>query len=410
MPRLQSVMVRFLKSLTAAPHRVMFLPGAAQGVAVMLWWLLELESRAGTISMPVDLALPAPAAHAWLMLYGFFPFFVFGFLFTALPSWLNGPRIERREYLTAGLLQATGAALFYPGLYAPNLAALAVALHLGGVAGAVAALLRSTLQSAPQDKRHAWAALVACGAGLAGEAGYLAWLAANRGEGLGLAVALGLWGWLTPLFLTVCHRMIPWFTSRVLPDYVPVRPYGLLWTMVLCCLAHAGLEAAGHGPWSWPADLVLAGITLWLSLRWGITRTFHVRLLSMLHIGFLWAGLAFALYAADGLAHWAHVRWSPGFAPLHALGIGFFGSMLVGMASRVSLGHSGRKLEADGLTWWLFWLVQLTAVTRMLPDLLPGLPSRLTSLAALFWLIAYGLWALKYAPYFWRPRVDGKPG
>jgi hypothetical protein len=38
MPRIWSV-------YTAAPHRVLFLPGFIQGVLVMLWWLVDLESR-----------------------------------------------------------------------------------------------------------------------------------------------------------------------------------------------------------------------------------------------------------------------------------------------------------------------------------------------------------------------------
>ncbi len=403
-------MFRSLATLLSAPHRVMFLPGTVQGVAVMFWWLIELESHTGTFAVRQDLVLPAPAAHAWLMIYGFFPFFVFGFLFTALPSWLNGPKIERWQYVTAGLVQAAGAGLFYPGLYTPAFAKLAVALHLGGVAVAVAALLRSTLQSSSRDKQHAWAALAACGLGMVGEAEYLAWLVDNRGEGLVLGIAMGVWGWLVPLFLTVCHRMIPWFTSRVVPNYVLVRPFGLLWIMFAGCLAHAALVATGHESWSWPADLAMAGIAFWFSVRWGITRALRVRLLAMLHFAYLWAVLAFALYAVDGMARWAGAGWSLGFAPLHALGIGFFGSMLMGMASRVSLGHSGRKLEADMVTWGLFWLVQVSAVTRMLPDLLPDVPLRLSSLAALIWLAAFGSWAVKYAPYYWQPRVDGRPG
>jgi uncharacterized protein involved in response to NO len=84
--------------------------------------------------------------------------------------------------------------------------------------------------------------------------------------------------------------------------------------------------------------------------------------------------------------------------------------MLIGMASRVSLGHSGRSLQADGLTWALFWLIQGVALLRMLPDLVPGLPPSLITLAGALWLLAFGLWTGKYAPMYWRPRADGKPG
>jgi len=41
----------------------MFLPGAIQCVAAMLWWLLELAARSGILSLPVADALPGSAAH-----------------------------------------------------------------------------------------------------------------------------------------------------------------------------------------------------------------------------------------------------------------------------------------------------------------------------------------------------------
>jgi uncharacterized protein involved in response to NO len=194
-------------------------------------------------------------------------------------------------------------------------------------------------------------------------------------------------------------------------NYVLIRPYALLWAMLAACLAHAGLELAGLDAWTWLADLPLATMAFWFSSRWGLARGMQARLLAMLHIAFVWAGLAFALHAVGSLALWLDLGWHPGMAPLHALGIGFFASMLIGMASRVSLGHSGRKLEADHLTWWLFWLVQCVALLRMLPDLVPAVFAyRWVSVAALAWLLAFATWAVKYAPLYWRPRSDGKPG
>lgn len=398
------------QTFSAAPHRVMFLPGALQGVAIMLWWLLELESGLGPLALPVTALAPAPA-HAWLMLYGFFPFFIFGFAFTAVPNWLNGAKIPPAGYVWSFLPLAAGAALFYPGIYHLPLAATAVGLHALGMALALIALLRSLRSASADDRRHAWAIWLAILTGLIGELAYLAWLHDERPTWLMLAQALAVWGFLIPVFLTVCHRMIPWFTSRVVANYVVIRPYGLLWAMLAASLGHALLETAGLSPLTWLTDLPLTAIALWFTLRWGIARSLHVRLLAMLHIAFVWATLAFGLSALGALGLWLGWAWTGGFGPLHALGIGFFGSMLIGMASRVSLGHSGHALEADRLTWWLFWLVQAAALVRLLPDLLPGIaPYRIASLAAVIWLLAFGGWAWRYAPYYWRPRADGKPG
>ena len=58
---------------SAAPHRMMFLPGALQTVLVMLFWLVELLGRAGWWP-PLPLVLSSTWAHVFLMLFGVFAF------------------------------------------------------------------------------------------------------------------------------------------------------------------------------------------------------------------------------------------------------------------------------------------------------------------------------------------------
>ena len=399
MPRIWTV-------YTAAPHRVLFLPGAVQGVIAIAWWLLDLESRlAGGAGLALA-GLPSPLLHGWLMVFGFFPFFVFGFLFTAAPNWVSGPGVARPAYIASMLGLSLGVLLLYLGQSSPGLL-----LHLLGWSVALQALLTTLRGGNDPDKRHAWATWAALALGAAAEALMLAGLLLDHWEWLQPGLELGIWGCLVPLFLSVCHRMIPFFTSRVLGNYVMIRPYGLLWAMWAACLLHVALFVTEWGSLTWLVDLPLAALAFWFSSRWGFMRGFQVRLLAMLHVAFLWAGIAFTLFGLDSLAGFIGLAWSAGNAPLHALGIGFFGAMLIGMASRVSLGHSGRALQADAATWRLFWLMQGVALLRMLPDLSAGaLPDRLASLAGLAWLIVFGAWAWKYAPMTWRPRVDGKAG
>jgi hypothetical protein len=123
------------KHLTAAPHRPLFLIGSIQAVAAMLFWLAVLEVPA----LPA-LAWPAGAAHAWGMPDGLFAPFVFGFLFTALPNWVNGAPIRRAEYLPTAGLMAAGNLLFYAGLRLPGRGPTAGRVELMS-----ATLLRTTI-------------------------------------------------------------------------------------------------------------------------------------------------------------------------------------------------------------------------------------------------------------------------
>lgn len=399
-------MPRFWSVYTAAPHRVLFLPGFIQGVLVMTWWLLDLELRFSGDTGLVSTGLPAPLLHGWLMIYGFFPFFVFGFLFTAAPNWLSGAAVTRPSYVVTMLGLCIGSMLLYVGQSVPGLV-----FHLLGWSVALQALWKSLRSAKDPDPRHAWAAWTALALGATGEFLILSGLLFERWEWLQAGIDLGIWGCLAPLFLTVCHRMIPWFTSRVVKDYVLVRPYAALWAMWVGCLLHYVLSVTAQSALLWLADFPTAILIFWLSARWAFRRSFQARLLAMLHVAFLWAGAGFALFAMDSLARFLGLAWSAGLAPLHALSIGFFGAMLIGMASRVSLGHSGRALQADAATWFVFWLIQGVALLRVLPDILSEyFPSHMVSLAGLLWLLVMAWWAWKYAPMAWQPRIDGKPG
>jgi len=85
--------------------------------------------------------------------------------------------------------------------------------------------------------------------------------------------------------------------------------------------------------------------------------------------------------------------------------------MVLAMATRVTLGHSGGELVADGATWGLFLGFQGAALARIAGDLPLAMPhGHLYLLAALIWLGCFVPWFVKYAPKFWRPRSDGVAG
>lgn len=403
------------QQVAAAPHRGMFLAGALQGVATLLWWVFDLAGRYGIAGSAPEWSMAPVWAHAFLMIYGFFPFFIFGFLFTTYPNWMNGEKIPPRRALAASLLMAGGAALFYLGLATGRpIAAAGVAALLAGWGVAVHALLRVMFRAPRQDKRHPAVTSVALLFGWLGVAAYLLWLLSGQTMLLDFARTAGIWFFLLPIIITVSHRMIPFFSSRVLENYVVVRPYRILWLMLACAAGHGILQLWATYAYLWLFDLPLAACALYLSFAWGLLRSFRVSLLAVLHIAFAWLGLAMLLFGAQSLALFASagkLAWF-GLAPLHALAIGYFASMVLGMASRVTRGHAGQPLALDRLTWLLFIGFQGSALVRILADIVPAarLAPVLYLLAGLIWLACFTPWAVRYAPNYWRPRADGKPG
>lgn len=399
------------KTFSAAPHRMMMFGGAVQAVATMLWWLADLLGRYAGLYPPLGWSVAALWGHGFLMIYAFFPFFIFGFLMTTYPNWMNGEKIPARLYVPAFVLLFSGVLAFYPGLaFGKALMMLAVALLLLGWGIALYALVRVLVRTPHPDKIHPITTTIALSMGWLGMAAYLACLATDSAWMLNFSIHAGVWWFMVPILLAVCHKMIPFFSSRVLENYTLVRPYPALYFMLACAVMHGALEIADAQRWLWLADLPLSVCAAYFSLVWGLGRCFKVKLLAVLHVAFAWLPLAMLLYGIQSL--WLFFTGAApfGFAPLHALAIGFFASMILAMASRVTLGHSGQELIADHATWALFLGFQLTIVARISPDLL-GLPATLLyPLAAVIWLASYGPWFIKYAPLYWRPRSDGRPG
>lgn len=392
----------------------MFFGGAVQLIATLLFWSAELTGRYVSGWVPPPTVIPASFAHAFLMPYTLFPFFIFGFLMTTYPRWMNGVEIPRHRYATAFVLLAAGVLLYYLGLYlSKDLLTAGVTLLLAGWGAALRALFIVYRQAPAEDKRYETVLNFALSAGWTGLLCYLFWLITSQAVFLSLSQHVGIWLFLVVVLVTVSHRMIPFFSSSVLENYTVVRPHWTLPVLLIGVLGHLVLSLADLRQWLFVFDLPLAFLGLYHSFIWKFFRSFKVRLLAVLHIAFLWWGVAMLLYSVQSLALLFGAENVLGKAPLHALGIGFIASMSIGMGSRVTLGHSGRPLILDGLTWACFLGVSLTALLRIAAEI-PLIAERsgvsFNLLAAGAWLLFMGIWVARYAPMTLRPRIDGKAG
>ena len=401
-------------NFTAAPHRVMFFGGALQTIAVMVWWLIELATRYGLAGHPLVWSIAPGAAHAYLMIYGLFPFFMFGFLMTTYPRWMNGKEIPAQRYVPAFVLLMLGAIASYVGLFiGNNILPAAISITLLGWGVALYALLRVLLDSPPSGKRNPQIIFVALSLGWCGLAAFLIWLLSDNTLWLRFATQAGLWLFLLPVFASVTHRMIPFFTSSALPHLHVDRPDWPWWVALASSVAHGLLQLADAPAWSWLCDTPLAVAAFYLTYAWRSRHTLHIPLLGVLHIGFAWLGIAMLLYSVQSFALFigsdTGLIW--GLAPLHALTIGCFATILIGMATRVTLGHSGLPMKVDMPIKLMFAGLQLAALLRVLADMLPMQEGHWLYLAAaIIWLACFSPWLLRYLPVYWRARADGRPG
>lgn len=398
------------KSLFSAVHRGMFLSGSVQALLVMIFWAIDLGARRTGLWVEPAWSLPSYWLHGLMIIYGAFPFFIFGFILTAGPRWQGYEETPRRVFIPAFWYLSLGWLMTWVGVIAlPLLLAPGLVVVLMGWMMAARHLWR--VASWPNsERRHIRLAASVVTLGALGL--FLFAIYALTGEPVlaRLAITIGLWSFLLPTFVLVIHRMLPFFSANVIPGIGGYRPYWTLWIIVAGAMGHGLLNFFDALQWTWLADLPVALTAAWLTLKWRIRESLADRLLAVLHIGFAWCSLSFALFAINSLLLLAGYT-GLGLAPLHALTLGFLASTLMGMASRVTLGHSGMPLVGNTAMWRSFWLMQFAALLRMAGEFVhPSAPWDFSFLASLVWLWAFLNWAVSYAPYTWKTRADGQPG
>lgn len=394
--------------LAAAPHRLLFFVGATNVLAAMLWWALWLhQARFGGIGLGQPPVF-AGWAHAFVMQYQVLPPFIFGFLLTVFPRWMGQPDLTPWHYLPVGLGLFSGQLLFLIGLFGhPHLVHLGVINTLAGwIAGCV--FLFGPLR---RDRLKTWHSVSAYTALLLGLAGLVLFAIHLHTGDPALAIAmvkLGTFGLLLPIYVTVAHRMFPFFAGVVVRGYAGWRSLGWLLAFWVGTLTHLALELMQANAWLWLADLPLATLaTYWLWRNW--PRGGMPPLLRVLFIGFAWLPAAMLLYAGQSLTLLLTDAAVLGRAPAHALYVGYFGSLLVAMVTRVTQGHSGRPLQLGTVAAIAFVLIQCVAVLRIVAELLPD-RMLWQAIAACAWLLAFLPWVLRSVFIYTTPRADAKPG
>jgi uncharacterized protein involved in response to NO len=417
-----------LRRLFEAPHRLAF--GAAALVLALsaLWWAAGLpgEAQAGR-SLPW--ALPPATAHGLIMAFGFMPLYFSGFLFTAGPKWLSMPAPSARDLLPALLPQVAGWLLFLiaargrDAAFGQVIGAIALTAVVLGWSRVALRFLRLMAAGAAGDRLHAGFVALACAAGVV--ALVAAAVGVARGDFMLVRAAThgGLWGFTGLMFVTALHRLVPFFSAAV-PSLDARRPAWLIWALG----ALLGFEAMAQALYAFVPDPsaawrgtramveVAGGLgVLALCLRWARLQPLSLRLLAMLHVGFTWLGLALLLSGVDqALAVAGNAPAGFALASTHAFTMGFLGSTLLAMVTRVSCAQGGRTVAADDVVWRLFWVLQLAIVARLgaafVGPLSTELGQALVGAAATGWAGVCIAWAVRCSRWYGLPRAEHRKG
>jgi len=155
-------------------------------------------------------------------------------------------------------------------------------------------------------------------------------------------------------------------------------------------------------------DGALFVVTLRELIRWRLPVRKVEAILWVLYLSLVWVPIGFLLFFLEGFTPLilGSEGWMFEKAPLHAIGIGYFTTLLIGFGTRIILGHAGQKPAADRYAIMLFWSVQVVVLVRMATGLMlnseMSLYIEMITASALLWLGLFLLWSKRYIPLLFK--------
>jgi uncharacterized protein involved in response to NO len=382
--------------LLSIAFRPFFLLGAIFAVVAVLLWLAALHG-AGWLPAAAD-----PVTwHAHEMLFGFAGAAVAGFLLTAVATWTGRPPVSGAalQYLVAAWIAgrlAMALGQIWPG------AAVAVAVTELAFPVLLAGLAIREIVGGASRRNFGIAFVITAFAVLdvvfhLGQTGV--WPGAAR-----TALFLTAHGFLV-LITVIAGRIVPsftgnWLRSRGIAALPTSRPW--LETLIVPAVLLAGIANSSMAPAPLVAGLSIA-VAFLHGLRlstWCGSATVGEPLVVILHIAYAWLPVGYLLLGLVALG-----LPLPGSAALHALTMGAVATMILAVATRVALGHTGRPLTASPLTVVAYGALNVAVLARIGSPLVPEWSLVLMDTAAAGWVAAFGLFLAVYWGILTRPRL-----
>lgn len=346
---------------------------------IMLAYGLELPS-----------SLSARAWHLHEMLFGYLAAVIAGFLLTAIPNWTGRlPVVGKPLAILWSIWLAGRIALLFLEAF-PITAAFIDSAFLVTFAGV---LWREIL--AGKNIKNVPVCIIISLLATSNIAFHVLTITESStafAERMGLAM-------IAVLISLIGGRIVPSFTRNwMMKNNTSPLPAGF------DNIDKAGLALGVTASLSWVAfpDQFIVGVLFSLASvvymyrisRWHGWSCYSEKLVLILHVGYLWLPVWFALMA---LTIFMPDSMSQATA-LHAISAGAIGTMTIAVVTRASLGHSGQPLTANLATKMIYTLIVLGAVLRISIDWLPFDYTLMVSLAGAMWSVGFLIFVFEFGP------------
>lgn len=365
-------------------------------VSIAMWMLVYVFN----FSLPTQ-PLSSMQWHAHEMIYGFSMAVISGFLLTAIMNWTGVQTIRNWKLLAVFLLWLIARILFLFGTRFVAVAAIFDIVYMLCLMYAVSQPIVAAKQWKQLGILSKLLLLMLCNiAFYCGVFGVLAY-----------GVYWGIYGGLyliISFILVIGSRVMPAFISNGVGYPVEITNSRLLsiGSLVLFLLFFINQLFVGNQTFLGYVSLGLFVVNSLRLFKWHTQGIWRKPLLWSLYLSFVFINLGFLLFALT-----AFIRLSP-FLAIHSFAVGGIGLATLSMMSRVSLGHTGRRIGMPPpFTSYALLILTIGVFARVaLPLLDQGHYATWIMLSQILWIAAFGLFFMIYSRMLMSPRVDGQEG
>ncbi|PCI31658.1 MAG: hypothetical protein COB54_09340 [Alphaproteobacteria bacterium] len=377
--------------LFSAGFRVFFPLAALSAVVMLCYWVLLVTGFADYLPSRFS-----PVGwHQHEMIFGTVVAVIIGFLYTAVPNWTGQPTPTGLPLAGLGLIWILGRlSVFFSDLLPIWLPVVIDGIFLPlAIVGIIGALIKAG------NKRNYFLPAILSLFAVLNITSHLAVLGVIDFETRQLFLPAMLF--IVFLMNVIGGRIIPSFTKNKYHSIEMSTPAILL---PLSALSIAGLALAFLTN---AGDAVVGGLatvagltTLARSLSWKGWKVARDPLLFILHVGYFWLPVGFLLIAYGSFTGDVLISHA-----LHAFTVGAVGSLTLGVMSRATLGHSGLALNNEKILTVMFVCINLAALSRaILPLVTDASYMGILHGAGGLWVLAYGLFLVRFLTTFFSPR------
>lgn len=377
-------------SILEAPFRLLFFLTALSGFLLPAIWI---SFYTGKTPYP-NAVFSAINWHTFEMLFGFTSVLLAGFLLTASANWSGKKQISGMPVLILSLIWiAERLAGLVPGTHIIILAISSICfsiLFLG--------LLWHNLKT---NKKNAYIFLPLI---LLFSLAKILFLSGIQFESINLLqfskqVAIDV---LRIIIVVITGRIIPFFMKSRLKNVEITIPAAIEKLAIFSLLGAILVSYFDFGQnikiFLW---MICTSIHLLRFFYFKPWRTLKEPMLWILHIAYL---LLILHFLQEALIHWEPRIHT---TILHTFTAGVLGTISIGMITRVSLGHTGRKIEAD------YWIISMflciligTFLRIIIPAFFPEIYMKSLHYSSGFWTLAFGLFLLKFTTILFTKRPE----